>query len=433
MNKITKNGFNYINGEFILKNAPIYSKTCRGTRDLIKKRNISNNDYLFMRLKDSDWIISNGSSPKFDKVFFKESFINNIPELNNNEDNKITDDKGIEKAPDIIELDDSQKFKDNEDNIIEIETRGIREHDKIYFRVKDVSKAFNILNLQDTIIDKYTKYKENIHYKYFITIDSQDMGIKTSKNKDTKINIKKEIFLTYQGILRVLFVSENDKTINFINWATKTLFVAQIGTPEQKKKLVSKLLGVDAKVIKEVFNSDRNTLPCVYLFTLNKVDKLRSSMKIDNKYSDDSIVCKYGFTKDLSRRTSEHISNFSKIENVDLKLKYYSYVDPQYMSNAENDIKVFMEALNINFKYENNDEIVIIPKHLIDLVDKQYTQIGKLYMGHIAELITKIKEKDTQLLMKEKDIELLMKDMELQKVNHENEILHFCTFKTPML
>ena len=30
-----------------------------------------------------------------------------------------------------------EKFKDNDGNVIEIETRGEREHDKIYFKVKN--------------------------------------------------------------------------------------------------------------------------------------------------------------------------------------------------------------------------------------------------------------------------------------------------------
>jgi hypothetical protein len=68
-----------------------------------------------------------------------------------------------------------------------------------------------------------------------------------------------------------------------------------------------------ATVIKEVFSKDANTLPCVYLFSLGYVKDLRKSM---------TIVCKYGFTKELARRTSEHITNFTKIKGCDLKLKY---------------------------------------------------------------------------------------------------------------
>lgn len=51
-----------------------------------------------------------------------------------------------------------------------------------------------------------------------------------------------------------------------------------------------------------------------------------------------------------------------------------------------------MNALNISFKFNSMEEIVIIPKELISLVQKQYEQISRNYMGRVIELVTKIKE-----------------------------------------
>jgi len=141
-------------------------------------------------------------------------------------------------------------------------------------------------------------------------------------------------------------------------------------------------------------------------------------MKLDAQYNDDSIVCKYGFTKDLSRRTGEHIDTYKKIDNIELKLKYYSYIDPQYISKGESDIRLFMNALNINLNYENMEELVVIPKELITLVQKQYEMIGRNYMGYISELVTKIKELED---MYEK--QQLNHTIEMQKVEHNNIIL----------
>jgi hypothetical protein len=144
------------------------------------------------------------------------------------------------------------------------------------------------------------------------------MKTNSSNQTSKKVIVTKELFLTYEGILRVLFVSRNNKTRQFIKWITEILFTIQMGSYEQKNTLVSNILGCPAKVVKEIFNTDANTLPCVYLFTLGYVKDLRQSLNIDNSFNDESIVAKYGFTKDLSRRTGEHIKSFSKIENVDL-------------------------------------------------------------------------------------------------------------------
>ncbi len=67
----------YVNGEYVLSNAPIYSKGCRSSRDLIKKKNIDSKKYIYARLKDKEWIVTDGKSAKFDKVFISKLFIAN--------------------------------------------------------------------------------------------------------------------------------------------------------------------------------------------------------------------------------------------------------------------------------------------------------------------------------------------------------------------
>jgi hypothetical protein len=407
MNTTIINKLEYISSDALFEKAPVYCKVSRTGRDLIKKKNIT--DYIYAKLVDKKWTLSDGKSNKFDKVFFKKSFVETIPEIN--QEKEIVDDNNIALAPNIIHLEDSEKFKDENNNIIELETRGERKVDSLYFKVKDVMTGFKMDNLLTTIIDKRKDgYIENKHYKYF-----NYKKVATDQNKTNKI--KKELFLTYEGILRVLFASHSPNVKPFIKWATETLFTIQMGTVEQKEDLVGSILGVNAKVIKEVFNADRNTLPCVYLFTLNTVKELRSSMNIDTKYDDNAIVAKFGFTKDLTRRTGEHVNKYSKIQNVNLKLKYYSYVDPQYMSNAETDINDIMMAFKIKLDYYTEDELVIIPKELIKIVERHYELIGKNYMGHISELITKIKELEIKY-----ERQSITHEIELEKVKHQSEL-----------
>ena len=322
--------------------------------------------------------------------------------------------------PDNIQLDYSEKFKDENNNIIDIEIRGKRKIDSIYFKLKDVSNVFNKFNKFNitTLLNKENGYSENIHYKYF---NYQKNGNSlTKKNKIPKI----ELYLTFEGILKVLFDYDNSNIKLFIKWSIEILF-NQINTIKQKEELICSVLGINAKIIKEVFNADRHTLPCIYLFTLNNVKELRNSMKIDNIYLDDSIVAKFGFTKDLSRRASEHISKYNKIENVNLKLKYYSYIDPNYMSSAEIDIKDFMLAFKTKFIFENEDELVIIPKELMKMVERQYEFIGKSYMAYISELIIKIKDLQDKNEKQELNhqLELIKERYEKQELNHQLELI----------
>src|SRR5690606_18137848 len=143
-----------------------------------------------------------------------------------------------EMAPEIIVLDDEEKFKDNLGNMCEIETRGTRDPRGIYFKVADVASSFGMANLHQTIIDNRNNgYFDGIHYKYFYL-----MQVGRANTKQIKV---KKLFLTYLGILRVLFASKSDKVNNFVNWAVETLFTVQMGTLDSKMTLSSKLLGVE--------------------------------------------------------------------------------------------------------------------------------------------------------------------------------------------
>ena len=90
MTTITFENKQYIIGDYILENAPIYSKGSRGSRELIKNKDIASTKYIFARNTNDEWVVNDGKSVKYDKVFFKMSFINKIPELNNS--TTITDD-----------------------------------------------------------------------------------------------------------------------------------------------------------------------------------------------------------------------------------------------------------------------------------------------------------------------------------------------------
>lgn len=322
-------------------------------RLIIEKKNLKSDNYMFAYIKNNVWIESTDKYARSKLLLSSDWVENNVPKIivmmkkksleNNNiieselnDENNINELYDVEPAPTILMLEDHEKFRNNDGETFEIEVRGNRNHKESYFKVKDVMKAFQLLHLNIVLLNKDKGYIYNQHYKYFI-IEKLIQG--------ENIKTKKEMFLTYIGVLKVLFSSRTGNAENFQNWASEILFTVQMGTKENKLKLCSNILGIDAKVIKEVFNTGTHTLPCVYLFTLGTVNSLKKSMNLYQDLDNNSIICKFGLTKNLSRRTAEHLTNFEKISNSDLKLKYYSYVDPLYITNAENDIKLLMKSL----------------------------------------------------------------------------------------
>ena len=246
VNPITINDILYIQMSELCKFQPKDTNLSKSPCYIINKYKFTKNkDLFFFKNNDNSWISVDGSNKKHHKAFvllsvvikFKSlaKFINygnniiNNKFVDNNDDNDDNNDNNDDnnynsvKYP-IIKLNNNEKFKDNNGTIFNVETRGFRKYDQIYFRVKHVALAFNIMDLRRTVSDKKSSYIQNIDYIY----------IDTSKGINT-------MFFTYTGLIRCLFVSRSKVVSNFIDWSMKILFAAQFGTDKQKDKLISNI------------------------------------------------------------------------------------------------------------------------------------------------------------------------------------------------
>ena len=145
-----------------------------------------------------------------------------------------------------MELEDEEKFHDTDGNILEIETRGERDVDKIFFRVRDVMKRFDMPKLTDALHNPTCNYERGLHFTTFTTSSNGGSG----KSKDSS---KKSLFLTYTGLLRVLFVSRNKNAETFTIWATQKLFTMQMGSKEAKEILGTEVLNIKIENYRAVF------------------------------------------------------------------------------------------------------------------------------------------------------------------------------------
>jgi len=413
MEHIKINNKRYISVDDIFDKAPIYCKGSRNGRELVKNKELTSNDYIFEKKSDDAWIESTGKSVKYDKVFLKKKLVDKLDEINGIK----TEYNGIEEAPDVIELENHEKFQDNKGNIVEIETRGERKTNNIYFLVTDVSKAFKMKSLHTTLIDERTIYTENKHYKYFICNILDQVKNKTSK----------KIYLTYDGMLRILFASNNTETDKFISWATHTLFTAQMGTEKQKRELSSKLLGVSTQAIKDVFSSNSTKTPIVYLYLIGNANEL---LKTD-EYADDQMLCKYGCTEDMVRRSGEHEKMFNKEFGTNIELICFSIIEAQFIFNAEQNIKGFFSANKV--EYKKHKELIVISKKDMVMIKDHYRMIQNSYIGRFKELNDQIHKLEIELNNKNHEIELLVEkhknELAVEKINnklltekHKNEL-----------
>jgi len=404
----------------------------KSPREIIERKNIPKDEYIYATyhekkeewtIYDKDKKIPNKVSLYISKLWVDENLLKpkkkavkkiKIEKKNDNDEEVLIENKEYEEAPNILELDDNEKFKDDEGKTYEIETRGERSHDGIYFLAKDVSEKFALPSLNKSITDRDSGYKENMHYKNFIV---QAVGNTESKKNKKAIKNTKCLFITYKGMLKVLFSSRSGKADNFVVWATKTLFIAQMGDIDEKQELASELIGIPTKSLKQVLLTSITSVPCLYQFSLGKVKSLRKSMDIPKEIPDDYIIIKYGFTDDLVRRTNEHIKTYGKIKGCKFELMNYTYIDPKYLSEAEALLKDYLTKVGTQLRYENYKELVIINMKDEKLIIRQFKMIATTYAGCVKDLLSKIENLQHQL-----EIEKIKHQKELDEERHQKEL-----------
>jgi len=333
----------------------------------------------------------------------------------------------VENAPPVLYLDDAEKFHDADGNVIEIETRGERDRKKIYFKVKDVSVGFGMPSLSKNIlrhkyVDVENGYEYGLHYKAFKRVPSGE----TNKQEMA-------LYLTYKGLLRVLFVSRNRNVDKFQDWAEEKLFTIQMGTKDQKMKLGAEVLNTSPRTLKAIFDKHAATFPSIYLMSLGKVRELRETFEIPSNKPDESTVYKFGFTEDLSRRVIELEAEYSKLPGVTMTVGTFHIIDTKYTSEAENEVREMCAAFEVRVKKTTQgfNELFVLDDKQFANMKKMYRRIGDDFAGatlglqkQIAELKEKIKDYENEIVHLKQEIEykgsLHKKDIELKDTVIEN-------------
>ncbi len=326
-------------------------------------------------------------------------------------------------APPLLKINDDEKFRNAEGTPVDIETRGVRSPRRIFFRVVDVSRAFTLPNLKSSLLRKDRGFVRIRDFETFVGVDNDHLGNTVTRSV---------MFLTYIGMLRVLFVTRNKNTEVFHEWASERLFASHLGDRGQRASAAAQLLGVPYQSIIDVYDTCSISVSCVYLFVLGTVKDLRASMLIPDTFPDDALVCKYGKTEDLKRRTTEHYRDYGAIQNSQLVLAAQAWVDPIHITEAENRIRSHFEHTGYKLKslgaetlHDNSErqvlrnELVIIPLNQLKHVKAQFADIQTIHSGRIKDAIEKIARLENEVANMEQKYELSLqlqkKDTEMQR------------------
>ena len=225
---------------------------------------------------------------------------------------------------------------------MEIETRGEQNVDKIFFKVKDVMIGFEMDRLNDTLTDiRKDGYKEDIHYKYFKCVR---YGGK----------IKKELFLTYMGFKRLLYVSKHGlsaKSMYIIDkWLTQLFDTQKINN-----------FGIKTKRTK--IRRNVGYVYCVTSILIHylKIGKWCGTIKglyaRYKTYYGKDITIQYVSTKNafkLERECHKHFENYKITNELYEKEHYEEYI--QFLENNKEEINEDEDEENEEEEEEINEE-----------------------------------------------------------------------------
>jgi hypothetical protein len=317
-------------------------------------------------------------------------------------DQRSTELKVLKEAPALLQLKDHEKFRDNEDNIFEVEVRGIRNEDQIFFKAQDVEKVFGMNSLVRGIHNNDNNYYKGTDYETFL-LSSRPMASGSLDNKKVHLIRVQSVFLTYNGLIKVIFNSRSGVAHKFRKWATKIIYTAHLGTDEQRVEQALEIAGVNASLVKQVFDTCVTKVPCVYLFYIGAVSKMRKHYPVDLKDHRTGIIYKFGKTNSLHRRLMEHVKEYGRFECSELKLSQWSPINEKSISQAETQLSHFFNDKKIVF--QKHVEIVILGRGDMVGVKGQYLDVYNKY-GIVNDMLAISKEKAESALdqlLKEKE------------------------------
>ncbi len=387
------NGKTYVCLKEVLPIKP-YARGIPTVSKLIAKKEYQ--DVIGGKIVDGKLVVLNGSLKSKNTKFVNKMEIMVLFE----EDSKEI--VAYDQAPPILYADDLVFFKDDDGMEHHVLMRGQREKDKIFFRLKDVEKVFQMNRLDKNVQECTTHYNEGTHYKWFqisdheiyqefvqnldkssieatnqeIYQESVRSSYKSSIEATDKSDISskeakrsKELYFTYIGIKHLIEVARSGVAYKFKIWIDDVIFAVSFGTVEQKAVALARSFDTDINHLKAVMNKTSNDISCLYLIDVKLVDTNKKA------------IYKYGMTKHLSRRMNEHKRKYG--DNIELI--QWSMVPEQYLPEAETMIRNTTKPYSYTDK-AGEKELISLNNDELKSVISMYDIVGKHYLGCANEI-----------------------------------------------
>ncbi|KAF1314281.1 hypothetical protein FI667_g16798, partial [Globisporangium splendens] len=266
-------------------------------------------------------------------------------------------------APPVIADKDLTFFVDKAGASYQVEMRGERTMNGIYFKAKDVGVVFESRRLPEIIQRGDSTYRESIDFVWFALLKSKPTGSGIKQRADSDPSDQghlqksdtslqehhsvqrastKEIFLTFSGLMHALHNTRSPVAEEFRGWVYKQVFTLAYGTVEQKKEMLSTLCKIDKTFLQAFMKLVPNDLACIYL--------------VDTTIRDgDAKVYKFGRSGKIKDRFYDHHFTFGAGTLLDTVI----FVPADTLSEAETILRKSIID-ETHFRYDKTAELVTL-------------------------------------------------------------------------
>lgn len=304
---------------FLKERVPTFFTGCSATiLKIIEKKNIPHDQYFFAGYTEKSGYKACSPDYKARRLLIKEDWVHaNVPGFGSTATPVtppvVKPAKQYPPAPSILFLTDEEKFRDEDGNVIEIEVRGERRHDAIWFKARHIEKMLEMQNILGNLTNTDMNYELGKHYRTF----------NLSHSEQHKPCLR--TFITFTCLMRLVFASQRRKAFFY---------------QEQVGRVYSNILrGSQHDTVHFVEHRPyTKKLPCIYLIRLTGAKHTLPNI------DDGKDVFKVGLTDFLDRRLKEHKERYGSYCKA-LDVVHWSYINPHKLHRAESLLLQFCKEM----------------------------------------------------------------------------------------
>jgi prophage antirepressor-like protein len=359
----------------------------KSQRSAIQNKNIPDDQYWFATYnkRTNMWSSAIPENRKAKVLISKEWAHNNLPRLTGDQHHYK-----YKPLPPLLELSEDEKFRDETGNIHEVELRGDKSKDGIRFKCKDIARVFEM----DSIDHHIQRMLDSSEYDIFCSDNPTNWVGLSEQNTGGKPT---STYLTYNGLLKIIFASRSGTAYRFQDWATEIIYSAHLGTTEERLDVAASVIDTDVESMRLYFEEQLRLKEEQYQQRENQyqqqLDEQQDYISIlkDISVSDNQRNCIeiiYIATCDsYARRNRFKIGGVQSSEKLQQRLSTYN------TRSANGDMFFYSDIFMVADYHHAESRI----KDLIGrFVDKKGKEFYQLHYTELREIVKYICERYTE-------------------------------------